>query len=72
MILMPKQIDAIHGMYNKPVGVLYMPAHEYDSATYRDVIKAADGAGVDNIAPNNSPKELIKVINNALPLLPVL
>lgn len=25
MILMPKQIDAIHGMYNKPVGVLYMP-----------------------------------------------
>ncbi|MBQ6629727.1 MAG: hypothetical protein IJH65_13055 [Methanobrevibacter sp.] len=22
---MPKQIDAIHGMYNKPVGVLYMP-----------------------------------------------
>lgn len=25
MILMPKQIDAIHSMYNKPVGVLYMP-----------------------------------------------
>ena len=25
MILMPKQIDAIHGMYNKPVGILYMP-----------------------------------------------
>lgn len=36
---------------NFEVGVLYMPAHEYDSATYRDVIKAANNANVENIAP---------------------
>lgn len=36
---------------NFEVGVLYMPAHEYDSATYRDVIKAANNSNVENIAP---------------------
>jgi competence protein ComEC len=36
---------------NFEVGVLYMPAHEYDSATYRDVVKAAKENSVDNIAP---------------------
>lgn len=33
------------------VGVLYMPSNEYDSATYRDVVKAAQAKGVDKIAP---------------------
>ena len=36
---------------NFEVGVLYMPAHEYDSATYRDVIKAANSKNVENVAP---------------------
>lgn len=33
------------------VGVLYMPSNEYDSATYRDVVKAAQSKGIDKIAP---------------------
>lgn len=36
---------------NFEVGVLYMPAHEYDSATYRDVVKAADSNNVEKVAP---------------------
>ena len=33
------------------IGVLYMPANEYDSATYRDVVKAAEAKSIDKIAP---------------------
>ena len=33
------------------VGVLYMPSNEYDSATYRDVVKAAQAKNIDKIAP---------------------
>lgn len=36
---------------NFEVGVLYMPAHEYDSATYRDVVEAANNKNVENVAP---------------------
>lgn len=36
---------------NFEVGVLYMPTNEYDSATYRDVVNAADSQNVENIAP---------------------
>lgn len=36
---------------NFDVGVLYMPGREYDSATYRDVIKAANSKNVENVAP---------------------
>lgn len=33
------------------IGVLYIPGNEYDSATYRDVIEAAEEKNVDKIAP---------------------
>ena len=33
------------------IGVLYMPGNEYDSATYRDVIEAAETKDIDKIAP---------------------
>lgn len=33
------------------IGVLYIPGNEYDSATYRDVIEAAEEKNIDKIAP---------------------
>lgn len=33
------------------IGVLYMPSNEYDSATYRDVVEAAEAKNIDKIAP---------------------
>ncbi len=33
------------------IGVLYMPSNEYDTATYRDVVEAAEAKNIDKIAP---------------------
>lgn len=33
------------------IGVLFMPGNEYDSATYRDVVKAAEAKDIEKVAP---------------------